>query len=408
MSAASHPPVVDLSDDASFAEGFPHESFAWLRDNAPLFWHAPTAVTPDGEGFWVASRYADVSAMQRDAVTFSSDRVGERTGGGTALKDESSAGIALNATDDPRHRRLRSLVNKGFTPRAVGALEGELTARMHKLVEAVEDYDHFDFVHAIARELPSQAICSVLGIPQEDRPQLIDWMDQGLAADSPSILGGDAMAKIVGYAQQIIEEKRRRPARDILSTIVHAELEDGSKLGERELVAFFCLLFPAGAETTRGALAGAVMAFIDFPDQYERLRAEPSLLRSAVEEIVRFTTPSVYKRRTATRDVELHGETIRAGDKVTFWEMSANRDERFFERPFAFDVARSPNAHLAFGAGVHFCLGANLARLELTVALRELTARFSAFERVGALEWMPNNRLLGLRKLEVAARREPQ
>ncbi|MBV1876802.1 MAG: cytochrome P450 [Pseudomonadales bacterium] len=402
ITSNTNTPVIDLSNDANFAQGFPHESFNWLRDNAPLFWHEPTDVTPDGEGFWVVSRYADVIAIQRDSARFSSDKAGERTGGGTGIKDERGAGMTLNMTDDPLHKRYRSLVNKGFTPKAINELEDDLAALLNRLLDDVADQDSFDFVSAVARELPLQTICSVLGVPQEDRRQLVEWVDLGISADSPSIIDRTYMLKIREYAKHIVEEKRRNPANDILSTIVHAEFEeDGSKLSDPELMAFFTLLFPAGAETTRGALGGAVKAFIDFPEQFQLLKKDPSLMRSAVEEVIRWTTPSIYKRRTATEDVNMHGQTIKLGDKLTFWEMSANRDERFFDRPFEFDINRWPNKHVGLGAGVHFCLGASLARMEINVTLKGLCERFDGFELAGEPDWMPNNRLLGLRKMEI-------
>jgi cytochrome P450 len=397
-------PLLDLTDRRNFRNGFPHEFFVGLRAHMPIYWHPPTEFTPDGEGFWVVSRYRDVAAIQRNPETYSSDKGGDRTGGGTALKDENSAGLMLNMTDDPQHRRLRALVNKGFTPRAVDALEAELEARMTGLLDAVAGADQFDFVVAVARELPLQTICSVLGVPQADRAQLCDWIDQGVATASESIIAHEFLSKIRDYGLELIAEKRKRPERDILSTIVHARFEeDGSQLSDRELIAFFNLLFPAGAETTRSAIGGAMQAFIDAPAEFARLKSDPSLMRSAVEEVVRWTTPSVYKRRTATRATEILGQPVAAGDKVTFWEMSANRDERAFDDPFRFDVGRWPNKHLGFGAGVHFCLGASLARMEIKVALRHLCARYSGFEAAGATEWTGNNRLLGLRKLAIRA-----
>lgn len=398
-------PLVDLSNDESFRHGFPHDFFSRLRDEDPVYWHEPTAVTPDGEGFWVVSRYEDVAKVQRSPKTYSSATGGERTGGGTALKDEASVGVLLNHTDDPRHKRMRSLVNKGFTPRSVGRLEDELRRRTRKMLDAVSGLESFDFVSQAARELPLQAICIVLGVPQEDRSRLCEWIDRGLEAESQSIISAEYAQKIRDYAAAIIDEKRKNPQDDILSVIVHARFEeDGSTLSEPELLAFFQLLFPAGAETTRSALAGGVKAFIDCPDELARLKASPEkYMRSAIEEIVRWTTPSVYKRRTATRNVKLCGRTIRVGDKVTFWEMSANRDARAFAEPFRFDVGRWPNKHLGFGAGVHFCLGASLARLEMRVMLEELLTRYQRFELAGEPSWMPNNRLFGLRYLPIRA-----
>jgi cytochrome P450 len=393
--------AVDLSSGESFRAGFPHERFTWLRAHDPVHWHEPTDKTPDGEGFWVVSRHADVMAVLRDPATFSSDRAGGlRERGGTGLKDERSAGTMLNMTDEPQHYRLRSLVNRGFTPRAIAELEGELRRRTVRLLDAVGD-EPFDAVHGFARELPAQAICIVLGIPEDDRRDLLDTLDRGIETDSASIVSSDATKVIREYAAGLIADKRAHPDGGIMSTIVHATLDDGSSLTDHELVAFFALLFPAGAETTRSAIAGGIKAFIEFPEQYERLRADVALAATAAEEIVRWTTPSVYKRRTASRDVELGGRTISAGEKVTIWEMSANRDERVFTDPFALDIGRTPNPHVGFGFGVHFCLGASLARLEMRIALEELARRFEGFEPTGPHEWMPNNRLFGLKRLPV-------
>lgn len=393
-------PHLDLSDAQTFAHGFPHEFFTWLRAHEPLYWHAPTAVTPDHEGFWVFSRYADVDAVIMDPTAYSSDKGGTRTAGGTTIKDEVSAGRVMNQTDDPLHRRLRAIVNEGFSVKAIAALEGELRRRTHDLLARIKPGDPIDFAVQVAREIPTQAICIVLGVPEEDRLMLADWIDQGIEAPSDAVIAEEYVRKIRRYAQGLIEEKRAEPHNDILSTIVHARFEaDGSTLSDHELRSFFGLLFPAGAETTTRSISGGLLALVERPAEWQRLRDDPSLLKTAVEEIVRWTTPSCYKRRTATRDINHSGKVIRAGDKVTFWEMSANRDERMFEQPFAFDVARNPNKHLGFGAGVHFCLGSSLARLELRVVFEELLASKLTFKLEGDPEWMPNNRLVGLKSL---------
>lgn len=395
-------PVVDLSDPRSFQSGFPHASFVWLRREAPLYWHAATSRTPDDEGFWVLSRHADVLAVFRDPLCFSSEGGPGRELGGTQLKDDRGAGVVLNETDDPRHRRLRNLVNTGFTPRLIGELEGELRRRTRAILAGLRPGRPFDFAAAVARELPLQAICMILGVPQEDREELCQWVDQGIESQSGEVISLEAHRKLGAYVGELIERKRSAPSDDILSVIVHARVDEAdSRLSNRELRAFFSLLFPAGAETTRSAIAGALLALIERPDQWDALQRDPALMKSAVEEIVRWTTPSVYKRRTATRDLERYGKTIRAGDKVTVWEASANRDERVFAEPFRFDVARQPNPHLGFGHGVHFCLGAHLARLEIRVVLEELLARFARFELAGAPRWRPNNRLVGLKSLPV-------
>ena len=406
MTTPSSPPSVDLSRGASFANGFPHELFNWLREHDPVHWHEPTEHTAGGEGFWVVSRYEDVAYVIRNPQLFSSGAAGGRKGGGTGLEDleEDYVNIMLNFTDDPKHRRLRGLISQGFTPKAINKLQADMSERARRLFDQVPDLQHFDFVRHVARELPLQMICSVLGVPLDERAELVDWIDQGLASDKGDIMDIEFSAKLRRYGADLIEKKRRAPADDILSTLIAARFEeDGSQLSDPELLGFFSLLFPAGAETTRSALGGAVKAFAEFPEQFERLKNDAELTRSAIEEIVRWTTPSIYKRRTAVEDTELGGRKIRRGDKVTHWEMSANRDERAFADPFAFDVGRWPNKHLGFGAGVHFCLGTSLARMEIQVVLDVLTERFQQFEIVGDHAWMPNNRLLGLTKLEICA-----
>lgn len=398
-------PILDLSDSKNFAQGFPHEFFTWLRAQEPLYWHAPTAVTPDGEGFWVFSRYADVDSVIMDPAAYSSDKGGERVAGGTTIKDEVSAGKVMNQTDDPLHRRLRAIVNEGFTVKAISALESELRTRTRRLLQGIQAGEHFDFAQRVAREIPTQAICIVLGVPEEDRLMLTDWVDRGIEVPSDAVIAEEYVRKIRRYAQGLIERKRAAPQDDIFSTIVHARFEaDGSTLSDHELRSFFGLLFPAGAETTTRSISGGMLALIERPAAWRQLRADPALLKTAVEEIVRWTTPSCYKRRTATRDIQHSGKLIREGDKVTFWEMSANRDERVFERPFDFDIARSPNKHLGFGAGVHFCLGSALARLELKVVFEELLKHDLDFEVDGTPLWMPNNRLVGLKSLPLRAK----
>ena len=397
-------PTLDLSDSRSFAQGFPHEFFTWLRAHEPLYWHPPTEITPDGEGFWVFSRYADVDQVIMDPESYSSDKGGARTAGGTTIKDEVSAGKVMNQTDDPLHRRLRAIVNEGFTVKAISALEGELRARTRSLLESIQSGEHLDFAQRVSREIPTQAICIVLGVPEEDRLMLTDWVDHGIEAPSDAVIAEEYVRKIRRYAQGLIERKRANRQGDIFSTIVHARFEaDGSTLSDHELRSFFGLLFPAGAETTTRSISGGMLALIERPEAWRQLRAEPAILKTAVEEIVRWTTPSCYKRRTATRDIRHSGKLIREGDKVTFWEMSANRDERVFDRPFEFDIARAPNRHLGFGAGVHFCLGSALARLELKVVFEELLRRGLDFEVDGTPLWMPNNRLVGLKSLPLRA-----
>jgi cytochrome P450 len=401
----------DLSDRATYADGFPHRHFAWLRANRPIFWHEPTPATPDGEGFWVLARHEDAMAVLLDPASFSSETGGSRSGGGTGLADIPNPRKFMIMSDDPRHKRLRALVNKGFTNRAVHALEAELRRRVVGMIEAFPEGEPFDFVSRFARDLPLQAISLVLGVPEMDRARLAEWVDRSIAAESPQIMAGHWTRKIMGYATGLIEEKRRNPRHDILSTIAHARLEageagaEGGPLSQEELESFFVLLFAAGAETTRSAIGGGLRALIERPEQLERLRgADAGLMRTAIDELLRWTTPTIYKRRTATRDITFKGHAFKAGDKVTFWEASANRDEAMFERPFELDIARSPNRHIAFGFGAHVCLGASLARLEMRIAFEELLARIAHFEQAGPVEWMPSLRLVGVRRMPLAVR----
>jgi cytochrome P450 len=400
---------IDLTDLSRWRDGFPHEDFVRLRREAPVWWHPATATTPDAVGFWVVSRHADVLRVLLDPETFSSVGGGDRPRGGTYLADTPGAGIMLNMMDDPRHRRIRELVNRGFTPRRIAQLEGNLRERAGRIVGAVAERGECEFVREVARELPLQAICMLLGIPQEDRGTLCDQVDLGLEQpdrDEPGSAEARAAAgaSLARYGAELVAAKRRQPRDDVLSAVIHAELpgEDSPRLSDEELVHFFLLLFAAGSETTRKAIAGGLLALMQSPAEGARLWAEPErLLPTAVEEIVRWTTPSVYKRRTVTRETLLCGQTLRPGDKVTSWEMSANRDERVFDEPFRFDVGRDPNPHLAFGQGVHFCLGANLARLEIRVMYEELIRRFEVFEPAGPHTWTRDNRLFGLKSLPV-------
>ena len=405
MSTTAGLEAIDLTDLDLFADGFPHHLFEVHRREAPVWWHQPTEHTPDGEGFWSVASYAETLEVQRDPVTYSSERGGDRTGGGTFLKDLDVAGLVLSMMDGPRHARIRRLVSTGLTPRRVAALEDDLRARTRRLLATVEDGATIDFASQIAAELPIQVICSLLGIPEEDRHHV-----EGALSPAFDVREGDAssglsdpelMAGAHAYAGALIAEKRARPSDDMLSVVVHAALDDVDppSLSDLELFSFFFLLFSAGSDTTRNAIAGGLYELTRQPDQLDALRQDPQRLPTAIEEILRWTAPSPAKRRTATCRTELRGHRIEPGDKVLFWEASANRDEQVFADPMGFDIGRDPNPHLSFGHGVHHCLGASLARLEIRVMLTELFATFSTFEVVGPPEWTRSNRHTGVRHL---------
>jgi cytochrome P450 len=407
------PDGVDLTDLDLFAGGFPHEVFTRLRDLAPVLWHEPTEHTPDGEGFWSVHSHAACTTVVRDPGAFSSETGGTRPFGGTTLNDLPVAGLMLNMMDDPRHQRVRMLVSKGLTSRMIARLEDDLRARTAQLVEVAIDRRDCDFVNEIAGELPMQAICILMGIPEADRHQLFGWIEhafdfKGRDAFEPTAEGARAATSMFEYGTALIAEKRAHPADDMLSVVCHARLagEDPPALTDQELQFFFSLLWAAGADTTRNAIAGAVVALDAFPEQWRALRGARCASSTVVEEIVRWTHPATYNRRTATRDLELFGELVHAGDKVVFWEASANRDEDVFAHPFRFDLDRDPNPHLGFGHGVHHCLGANLARLEIRVVLDALCARVGEIELTGPVEWTRSNKHTGIRHLPVRLTRK--
>jgi cytochrome P450 len=399
---------VDLTDLDNFAEGFPHELFVVHRREAPVYWHPPTAHTPDGEGFWSVATHAETLAVLSDPIAYSSERGGDRAFGGTILPDSAGAGLALNMMDDPRHHRVRQLVSRGLTPRTIARLGDDLRRRTSLLLDAAAARGACDFVVDVATELPMQAICILLGVPEADRHRLFEATDRcfdfrtGEAFEATDEFRA-AMADLLTYGSALIADKRTRPTDDMLSIVVHASLpgEDPPALSDQELLFFFSLLFAAGSDTTRNTAAGGLLALLDHRDEMAALWSRPALLASAIEEMVRWTSPSAYNRRTATRAALLAGKAIAPGDKVVFWEASANRDERVFGDAGIFRAAREPNPHLGFGHGVHFCLGANLARLELRILYEELIARFATIELDGRPEWTRSNKHTGLRHLPV-------
>ena len=398
----------DLTDLDNFAHGFPHDIFAIHRAQAPVHWHEPTEHTPDGEGFWSVATHAETLEVMRDATTYSSETGGARPFGGTILPDSPGAGSLLNMMDDPRHQRIRTLVTKGLTPKTIARLESDLRTRTRALFAAIDD-NGCDYLVQIAAELPMQAICILLGIPEDDRHMLFEHVEKVFdfgnkrSATSYDESMMESGARMMEYGAELVATKRSRPADDMLSVVVHATMADVEppSLTDGELLSFFTLLFAAGSDTTRNAAAGGLLELARNEAQWHVLRRDPTTVTTAIEEFVRWTSPAAYNRRTATRDVELAGCRISPGDKVVFWEASANRDERVFERSMTFDVQRDPNPHVGFGHGVHHCLGANLARLELRILVEETLAHWDAIELAGEPEWARSNKHTGLRHLPI-------
>ena len=406
---------IDFTDLDNFANGFPHELFAVHRREAPVYWHQPTEHTPDAEGFWSVSTYAETLAVLKDPVTFSSVTGGDRPFGGTLLQDLAIAGQVLNMMDDPRHSQIRRLVSSGLTPRMIRLVEDDLRGRACRLLDAAVQGEPFDFLVDIAAELPMQMICILLGVPESERHWLFEAIEPQFdfggsrKASLAQMSAEEAGSRMYAYGQELIASKRAAPTDDMLSAVANAKPDDfggegAPAMSDLELYLFFSLLFSAGAETTRNAVAGGLLALAEHPEQLRALREDLGMLPTAVEEMVRWTSPSPSKRRTATRSVALGEVSIEAGQKVQIWEGSANRDASVFDRADEFDITRKPNPHLGFGQGVHYCLGANLARLELRVLFEEMLSRFHTVRVVRPVEWTRSNRHTGIRHLVVELR----
>lgn len=402
---------VDLTDLDAFADGFPHPLFARHREAAPVWWHEPTGHTPDGEGFWSVATYPLVRSVLVDQRTYSSVTGGDRPYGGTLIQDLPVAGMVLNMMDDPRHAEVRRTIAAAMTPAMMRGIEDDVRRRACDLLDGLEPERPVELVSELAGEVPTQVICALLGMPEEDRHWAFEAIEPGfdlrgdVSSHDPDAYSAEAMARLGDYGSQLIAAKRARPTDDLLSTVVAATDDVGEPvLDDGELYLFFVLLFTAGAETTRNAIAGGLAELSRHPDQWAALRADPAGLPAAVEEVVRWTSPSPSERRTATTVTELGGQRIEAGDKVVIWEGSANRDPTAFDRPDRFDTARDPNPHLGFGFGAHHCLGAHLARTEMRVVFGEMLERFSGAEVVD-VEWTRSNRHTGYRQMVVRLHR---
>ena len=407
---------IDLTDLDLFAERFPHDWFTFLRKNAPVWWHPPGHVDSAGdEGFWVVSKYDDIVSVHRSWQTFSSHTGGHRPpNGGIGIIDQTpevGVGTQMIQQDPPGHTRLRKLVNRGFTPKAVRFLEQHLRQRAIDILDAVGGGEG-DFVVDVAAELPLQAIAELVGVPMDERDKLFDWSNRIIGSSDPEYKVSEdeaavARGELFAYATELAAEKRKNPAEDIWSKLVDAEvtMADGTKekLSEFELHLFFFLLIIAGNETTRNAISHGMLAFFEFPDQWKLYCEHPELSDTAVEEVLRWSTPVAYFRRTATEDTEIRGQPIAIGDKVTVWYPSANQDEEHFENPFALDITRDPNHHISFGGGgPHFCLGAHLARLEIKVIFEELARRFPNIEQISDAQRLRMNLINGIKHFQVA------
>ena len=391
---------VDLLDPDVFRTGQHHEMFRLLRAEDPVHW----SEEPGGSGFWSITRHADLIEVNREPQRFSSAEQG------ISIQDLGEEGVMVREMmlymDPPRHTRYRRLVNKGFTPRMIGLLETGLRSKAQLILDNVVEAGQCDFVIDISAELPLQAIAELMGVPAEDRHKLFEWSNRMIGIDDPEFEGdrdsaGEAAAELYMYANSLAAQKRESLTDDILSKLLGSEI-DGDALTETEFDMFFMLLAVAGNETTRNATSHGMRALLDNPDQFDKLKANPELLPSAIEEILRWATPVLHFRRTAMEDYELGGKQIKKGDKVVIWHISANRDETVFDDPFRFDIERTPNDHIAFGGGgAHFCLGANLARMELNLIFTEILNRLPDVASNGETEYLRSNFIGGIKHMPI-------
>ena len=415
--------AIDLTDPALFASGRAHDAWRRLRAHAPVAWHPGTARFP---GFWTITRYEDVRRISRDTETFVSGR------GYLMVTDPRKPGPAagigklLLGMDAPRHRQLRRLASQAFTPRVVAQLELQIRATTDEILDAIVPHGGCDFATALAAPLPLAVICTMLGVPREDWHRLLVLGNRVLGAADPEyqllprsaagsskhgvwgrfdqvaegLTAGHGLRGLLSYFARLIARRRLQPGDNLLSLLLAAEI-DGERLTDEELQYFCYLLVLAGNETTRHAISGGMLAFLEHPTEWQRLRADPGLLPTAVEEIMRWSSPILHMARVASCDVEMRGQHIRAGEKVVLWYPSANRDEHVFAAPDRFDIGRHPNPHLAFGIGPHFCLGAWLARLQLRVIFAALVERVPGIVPAGEAARLHSVFIGGIKHLPV-------
>jgi len=395
---------VDLNDLEVFQQGTPHHWFELLRRESPVHRHAGA---PGEEDYWCITRYEDLKWISKSPQLFSSERKG------AILRDAEPEAlprlrlIMLNM-DPPKHRLYRSIVNKAFTPRMVKGLERRVSGMVDDIIDAVVEKGECDFVEDLAAPLPMLVICEMMGVPEEDRKSIYEIGNRMVGFDDPD-LGATpearenpeaASAEMFAYAEKLKERARTHPGDDLATALLHAEV-DGQRLSDLEYDSFFMLLVIAGNETTRTVTSNGMIQLIRHADQRRRVVENPKLVPSMVEEILRYD-PAVHSfRRTAMADTEIRGQKIAEGDKVALWYPSVNRDEDVFPDPHTFDVARHPNDHLAFGIGEHYCLGANLARMELRKIFAGLLARLPDIEFAAEPRRLRSNFINGVKEMRV-------
>ncbi|GAA4233231.1 cytochrome P450 [Actinomadura meridiana] len=408
--------AVDLADLDNFMDdATPWRMFEALRRTEPVHWNPEH---DGGRGFWSLTRHADIVAADRDAATFTSEKFVN-----LEEVDERQAEIrrSMLETDGPRHIALRRVMQREFTPRAIAGYATFLRGLTARTLDAALAKGTFDFVAEIAADFPINVLARMLDVPDDDTRRLIDWGNRIIANTDPEYADvllhsaeseryrdlpfrSPASLEVFEYGRELAARRRGGTGTDLISRLVNQTPIDGEPLSPRDFDNYFLLLVVAGNETTRHAITHAMRALIDHPDQAERLRDNPDLMPTAVEEFLRWASPVYHFRRTATRDTEVNGTPIRAGDKVVLWFASANRDEAVFDDPHRFDVTRTPNDHIAFGkGGPHYCMGAALARLEMRIMFEELLPRLSSITFAGDVRRVRSNFVNGIKQMPVTA-----
>ena len=406
MAELGIPPGFDFTDPDLYVSRVPAEELAELRRTAPVWWNAqPRGASGfDDEGYWVVTRHADVLEVSRTSDVYSSQEKTALIRHGAPVTEEALGmhRLVLLNLDPPAHTKLRGIVSRGFTPRAISGLREALADRARRIVAAALAGGTGDFVTDVACELPLQAIAELLGVPQEDRRKIFDWSNQMVGYDDPEYEGDStaAAAELVGYSMVMAEDRKQCPRDDIVTKLVNATV-DGDGLSPDEFGFFVILLAVAGNETTRNAISHGMLAFLDHPEQWELFRAERP--ETAAEEIVRWATPVTVFQRTALTDTVLGGQQIRAGQRVGLFYRSANFDEEVFSEPERFDILRDPNPHLGFGGtGTHYCIGVNLARLEIELIFNAIADAMPGIRKAGDAERLRSGWLNGIKRLPVA------
>ena len=391
---------IDIYDPDSYTRGIPHEQFAWLRKNAPVYWHDH----PDGGGYWALSKHADVIEVSRDFRTFSAER-------GFVMVDDLPPDILdmarnqLLGMDPPKHGPLRRAVITRFTSRMLEQLEPAVRRITRDIMNNARDAGEVNFVESLAGDLPTAVIGSLLDVPVDMWPQIRRWSDLQTSATDPDLGGtpeavNEASVAMGTYGFQLASERKDQGGDDLISLLINQEV-DGEQVSEMEFASLFVQITVAGNETTRGLISSGMYELLQRPALYRQLAANPEQLPRAIEEMLRWTCPLHYFRRTATRDTRIGGQRIEEGDRVVMLYSSANFDEDVFDDPLRFDIGRDPNPHLAFGHGIHLCLGANLARMEARIFFEEFFRHFRGIELCGEPVYIRSNSIHGFKQMPV-------